>query len=147
MLCPPEQNQQRPVYWSYNLAAHHREAHASHPLPSVCDVSALERELVKTVGGERRALSEEQKRRLKDPTAPRAAPAPPARAATSAAAAPAAAPAAAAPQAQPQPAAPAPAGAPAAPAPAAAPKRASPAQAVPAQRAQRTRRNPRGEAA
>ena len=48
--CEPEQNQKRPCFWSYNLAAHHTKEHPSHPLPAAATISALERELVKVVG-------------------------------------------------------------------------------------------------
>lgn len=64
--CEPEQNQKRPSFWSYNLAAHHTKEHPSHPLPDVATISALERELVKVVGikkGEK--LNGVQKERLK----------------------------------------------------------------------------------
>jgi hypothetical protein len=64
--CEPEQNQKRPCFWSYNLAAHHTKEHPSHPLPDVATISALERELVKVVGikkGEK--LNGVQKERLK----------------------------------------------------------------------------------
>ena len=64
--CEPEQNQKRPCFWSYNLAAHHTKEHPSHPLPAAATISALERELVKVVGikkGEK--LSSVQKAQLK----------------------------------------------------------------------------------
>ena len=48
--CEPEQSQKRPCFWSYNLATHHAKEHASHPLPDVATISALERECVKAVG-------------------------------------------------------------------------------------------------
>ena len=64
--CEPEQNQTRPCFWSYNLAAHHAKEHPSHPLPDVATISALERELVKAVGAKKGgALSGAQKERLK----------------------------------------------------------------------------------
>ena len=64
--CEPEQNQQRPCYWSYNLKAHHEKEHASHPLPACAAISDLEKELVMALGkAPKSSLSAEQKRRLK----------------------------------------------------------------------------------
>ncbi len=53
-LCPPEQGHQRPVFWRYNLSAHNNSAHSSHAKPQEALVGALERDLVKTVGGDRK---------------------------------------------------------------------------------------------
>jgi len=64
-LCAPEQNQQRPVFWSYNLSAHHACEHGSHATPPEALVGALERELVKKVGSGK-GLTKDQKNRLKD---------------------------------------------------------------------------------
>eukprot|EP00966_Prymnesium_polylepis_P143956 3323307-Prymnesium_polylepis.1 len=68
-FCKPEQNQQRPVFWSYNLRAHHEDPkeHLSHPLPLVARVSAAERQLVKCIGGDWKATIPESLRSvLKD---------------------------------------------------------------------------------
>ncbi len=53
-LCPPEQGPHRPVLWRYNLSAHHDSAHSSHAKPQGALVGELERDLVKTVGGDRK---------------------------------------------------------------------------------------------
>ena len=47
-----EERGQRPVFWSYNLVAHHRAEHAAHPHPRVGNVRAgtLEKEMVLQVG-------------------------------------------------------------------------------------------------
>jgi hypothetical protein len=49
--CKPEMNQERPVFWSYNIRVHHESEHPSHPLPPVACVSQAERTCVKCVGG------------------------------------------------------------------------------------------------
>ena len=59
-LCPPEQGDQRPVFWRYNLSAHHDSAHSLHAKPQEALVGALERDLVKTVGGDRKAPRSER---------------------------------------------------------------------------------------
>ena len=53
-LCLPEQGHQRPVFWRYNLSAYHDSAHSSHAKPQGALVGELERDLVKTVGGDRK---------------------------------------------------------------------------------------------
>jgi hypothetical protein len=55
-LCQPEQNEQHPVCWSYNLQVHHQIEHNSHPLPVAARMTDEEKALVKAVGGEKRAL-------------------------------------------------------------------------------------------
>eukprot|EP00966_Prymnesium_polylepis_P059567 1380793-Prymnesium_polylepis.1 len=64
--CEPEAEGKRPVLWSYNLGSHHRKKHASHPLPAVATLAPLEKAFVQIVGGDRKALSAEQKRALKE---------------------------------------------------------------------------------
>ena len=56
-LCPPEQSKKRSVFCRYNLSAHYDSAHSSHTKPSEALVGALERDLVKTVGGDHEGLS------------------------------------------------------------------------------------------
>eukprot|EP00966_Prymnesium_polylepis_P317000 7324495-Prymnesium_polylepis.3 len=65
--CQPEQNGQRPVFWSYNLLAHHEAEHPSHHVPPMasCRSNPDECALVKAVGGERMSrLSAELKAML-----------------------------------------------------------------------------------
>jgi len=62
-FCAPEQNQQRPVFWSYNLSHHHNCMHSSHAKPPEAVVGELERELVKTVGSGK-GLTKDQKKKL-----------------------------------------------------------------------------------
>jgi hypothetical protein len=53
------------VFWRYNLSAHHDSAHSSHAKLQEALVGALERDPVKTVGGDRKErLTKEQKKRL-----------------------------------------------------------------------------------
>ena len=81
-FCEPEQGGKRPVFWSYNLRAHHAAAHPSHPVPVAALVGDLERELVRQVGGLRTKVTAEQKRKLSAANAPAPAAAAPAPAAT-----------------------------------------------------------------
>ena len=86
-FCPPEQNKQRPVFWSYNLGAHHMQAHAAHPLPEHARISEVEKEWVLTVGSTPSAsLSAAQKEKFRAAAAPAAAAAVAAAAAAAAAA-------------------------------------------------------------
>eukprot|EP00966_Prymnesium_polylepis_P017020 392835-Prymnesium_polylepis.1 len=59
--CKPEQNAERPVFWSYNLTRHHDKEHPSHPRPPAGYVDPQEKDLVKAVGGERRGLTSDEK--------------------------------------------------------------------------------------
>ncbi len=62
---PLEQGDQRPVFWRYNLSAHHDSGPSSHTKPQEALVGALEHDLVKMAGRVRKGrLTKEQKKRL-----------------------------------------------------------------------------------
>ena len=63
-LFPPKQGHQRPVFWRYNLSAHHDSTQSPHSKPHEALVGALERDLVKTVGDRKGRLTKKQKKRL-----------------------------------------------------------------------------------